>query len=73
MKIATLEYIHKLMEDDVCAKRLRYEEAREKDSNDKKIDGCSRKRVKELEDYDEIYDIYINAVAALNDFEDQDF
>ena len=74
MKIATLEYIHSLLEEDVAANKIRYQEARDKASIYKKTAGCSRTRVKELEDYAEgVYDIYIKAVTALNDFEDQDF
>ena len=71
MKIATLEYIHKLIEDDVCTKKLRYQKA----SNDytEAVDR-SQTNAERLEDYAEgLYDIYIRAVTALNDFEDEDF
>lgn len=74
MKIATLEYIHSLLEEDVAANKLRYREARERANEYKSCIGRDRQTRKELEDNAEgIYDIYIRAQNALNDFEDEDF
>lgn len=78
MKIATLEYIHSVLEEDVAANKLRYQEAWERvDEYKSRRDGDRQTRkqtLKELEDNTkDIYDIYIRAVTALIDFEDEDF
>ena len=74
MKIATLEYIHRLLEDDVTAHKLRCQEARDKAEEYKSRVGRDRQTLKELNDNVEgIYGIYIRALNALNDFEDEDF
>ena len=74
MKIATLEYIHGVLEEDVAANKLRYQEARERADAYKSCIGRDQQTLKELEDNaDGVYDIYIKAVTALNDFEGEDF
>ena len=74
MKIATLEYIHSLLEEDVAANKLRYREAQDRVNEYDSRVGGDRQTLKELQDNaDGIYEIYIRALNALDDFEDEDF
>lgn len=74
MKIATLEYIHGVLKEDVAANKFRYQDARERADAYKSCIGRDQQTLKELEDNaDGIYEIYIRALNALADFEDEDF
>lgn len=74
MKISTLEYIHGVLEEDVAANKLRYREAQDRVNEYDSRVGGDRQTLKELQDNaDGIYEIYIRALNALDDFEDEDF